>query len=49
MNNQQEDLLSLNEEAHYHHVLMDVAELIYNYGWEPVLKDIIALKEHKEW
>ena len=37
------------EEAHYHHVLMDVVELIYNYGWEPVLKDIIALKENKEW
>jgi hypothetical protein len=29
------------EEAHYHHVIQDVAELISIYGWQQVLKDII--------
>ena len=29
------------EEAHYHHTIQDVAELISVYGWNQVLKDII--------
>ena len=41
--------LIMQEEAHYHHVLMDVVDLIHTYGWEPVLKDIIALKEKETW
>ena len=41
--------LIMQEEAHYHHVLMDVVDLIHTYGWEPVLKDIIALKEKEVW
>ena len=36
--------LIMQEEAHYHHTLMGVVDLIHIYGWEPVLKDIIALK-----
>lgn len=28
------------EEAHYHHTIQDVAELISVYGWHQVLKDI---------
>ena len=28
------------EEAHYHHTINDVAELISIYGWQQVLKDI---------
>lgn len=28
------------EEAHYHHTIQDVAELISVYGWQQVLKDI---------
>ena len=40
--------LIMQQEAHYHHTLMDVVDLIETYGWEPVLKDIIALKEKRE-
>lgn len=28
------------EEAHYHHTIQDVSELISVYGWQQVLKDI---------
>ena len=41
--------LIMQQEAHYHHTLMDVIDLIHTYGWEPVLKDIIALKEKEVW
>jgi hypothetical protein len=41
--------LIMQQEAHYHHTLMDVVDLIETYGWEPVLKDIIALKEKNQW
>jgi hypothetical protein len=36
------------EEAHYVHTINDVVDLIDTYGWEPVLKDIIRLKEKRE-
>ena len=28
------------EEAHYHHTIQDVAELVSVYGWQQVLHDI---------
>ena len=40
--------LIMQQEAHYHHTLTDVVDLIDTYGWEPVLKDIIRLKEKRE-
>ena len=30
------------EEAHYHHTIQDVAELISVYGWHQVLQDILT-------
>ena len=41
--------LIMQQEAHYHHTLMDVVDLIHPSGWDPVLKDIIALKEKEPW
>ena len=41
--------LIMQEEAHYHHTLMEVVDLIHTYGWEPVLKDLVALKEKEIW
>ena len=37
------------EESHYVHTIRDVLDLIDTYGWEPVLKDIIRLKENQSW
>jgi len=53
MNEQQEnygfedhyiDEWCMKEEAHYHHTINDVAELISIYGWQQVLADILEAK-----
>ena len=37
------------EEAHYHHTIQDVAELISVYGWQQVLKDILEAERNQAW
>jgi hypothetical protein len=35
----------MKEEAHYHHTINDVAELISIYGWQQVLADILEAEK----
>lgn len=37
------------EEAHYHHTIQDVVELITVYGWEQVLTDMLQAQKDKSW
>lgn len=41
VSDQEVDDWVFKEEAHYHHTIQDVAELVSVYGWNQVLKDII--------
>jgi hypothetical protein len=46
---QQDDDLSLCEEAHYHHVINDFVSLIEVYGWEKVIGDLRVKMGDIKW
>ena len=45
----QEDIVSLSEEAHYHHVINDFIGLIEDYGFDKVINDFRRLMGEKQW
>jgi hypothetical protein len=46
---EQDDDLSLCEEAHYHHVINDFVSLIEVYGWGKVIGDLREKMGNKSW
>lgn len=45
VSDQEVDDWVFKEEAHYHHTIQDVAELISIYGWQQVLADILEAEK----
>ena len=43
-----DETLMMNEEAHYHHTINDVVELMVNYGQLKVLMDITTRMQDLE-
>ena len=48
-NGQQDDDLSMYEEAHYHHVINDFVSLIEEHGWSKVIGDVRENIWRKTW
>jgi hypothetical protein len=46
---QQDDDLSLCEEAHYHHVINDFVSLIDEHGWPKVIGDVREKLVKRDW
>ena len=44
-----DELLSLNEEAHYVHTMNAFVELIVVYGWDKVMSDLRTAMGNKTW
>ena len=44
-----DELLSLNEEAHYVHTINDFVELIVVYGYDKVIGDLRTAMGNKTW
>ena len=47
VSDQEVDDWVFKEEAHYHHTIQDVAELISVYGWHQVLADLLQAERNK--
>ena len=46
---EQDDDLSMYEEAHYHHVINDFVSLIDEHGWSKVIGDVGEKLVLKDW
>lgn len=44
-----DELVSLNEEAHYVHTMNAFVELIVVYGWDKVMGDLRSKMGEKTW
>ena len=46
---EQDDDLSMYEEAHYHHVINDFVSLIDEHGWPKVIGDVREKLVKRDW
>jgi hypothetical protein len=46
---QDEDVVSLQQEAHYHHTINEICELFVLHGWDNVWLDIQGCMRAKKW
>ena len=44
-----DEVLSINEEAHYHHTMNAFVELIVVYGYDKVIGDLRTAMGNKTW